>query len=162
MLAALVRRSRTGAGARLTVSMTHGSHRLIRHRLGEEPGSRILTGALACYRVYPTADRRHLTLGALEPKFFARACELIGRPDLAERQFGDGQDALARELEEAFATRPLEDWLTLFDGEDVCVGPVATRAEAAAEFGPPSAARRRRPPRPAHSGMAGRGRRGLS
>jgi len=86
VLAALVRRSRTAAGARLTVSMTHGSHRLVRHRLGEDPGSRILTGALACYRVYPTADRRHLTLGALEPKFFARVCELIGRPDLSERQ----------------------------------------------------------------------------
>ena len=138
VLAALVRRSRTAAGARLTVSMTHGSHRLVRHRLGEDPGSRILTGALACYRVYPTADRRHLTLGALEPKFFARVCELIGRPDLSERQYGDGQAALARELEEVFATRPLEDWLTLFDGEDVCVGPVATRAEAAAEFGPPA------------------------
>jgi hypothetical protein len=31
----------------------------------------------------------------------------------------------------------MEDWLRLFDGEDVCVGPVATRAEAAAEFGAP-------------------------
>ena len=115
--------------------MTHRSHRLIGHRLDEEPGARVLTGALACYRVYPTADGRHLTLGALEPKFFARACELIGRPDLAERQFGDAQDELARELEEAFAARPLAEWLELFDDEDVCVGPVATRAEAAAEFG---------------------------
>ena len=83
-------------------------------------------------------DGRHLTLGALEPKFFARACELIGRPDLAERQFGDAQDDLAAELEAAFATRPLAEWLELFDGEDACVGPVATRAEAAAEFGPPA------------------------
>ena len=118
--------------------MTHRSHRLIRHRLGEEPGSRTLTGALACYRVYSTADGRALTLGALEPKFFARACELIGRPELAERQYGDEQDDLARELEAAFAERPLAEWLALFDGEDVCVGPVATRAEAAAEFGAPS------------------------
>ena len=138
VLAALVGRARTGRGARVSVSMTHRSHQLIRHRLGEEPGSRTLTGALACYRVYPTADGRHLTLGALEPKFFARACELIGRPDLAERQFGDAQDDLAAELEAAFATRPLAEWLELFDGEDACVGPVATRAEAAAEFGPPA------------------------
>ena len=59
--------------------------------------------------------------------------------ELAERQYGDAQDELARELEAAFATRPLAEWLELFDGEDVCVGPVATRAEAAAEFGvPPS------------------------
>ncbi len=138
VLAALVGRARTGRGARVSVSMTHRSHQLIRHRLGEEPGSRTLTGALACYRVYPTADGRHLTLGALEPKFFARACELIGRPDLPERQFGDAQDDLAAELEAAFATRPLAEWLELFDGEDACVGPVATRAEAAAEFGLPA------------------------
>jgi crotonobetainyl-CoA:carnitine CoA-transferase CaiB-like acyl-CoA transferase len=135
VLAALVRRARTGEGARLSVSMTHRSHRLIGHRVGEAPGSRLLTGALACYRVYPTADGRHLTLGALEPKFFARACELLGRPELSERQFGDDQDGLAAELEAAFVARPLAEWLDLFDGEDVCVGPVATRTEAAAEFG---------------------------
>jgi crotonobetainyl-CoA:carnitine CoA-transferase CaiB-like acyl-CoA transferase len=138
VLAALVRRGRTGEGARLSISMTHGSHRLIRHRLDDEREARVLTGALACYRVYPTADGRHLTLGALEPKFFARACELIGRPDLAERQFAGGQDELARELEAAFARRPLVEWLELFDGEDVCVGPVATRTEAAVEFGSPA------------------------
>jgi crotonobetainyl-CoA:carnitine CoA-transferase CaiB-like acyl-CoA transferase len=139
VLAALVRRARTGEGARIDVSMTHRSHMLVRHRLDDEPGSRVLTGALACYRVYPTADGRHLTLGALEPRFFARACELIGRPDLAERQFVDAQDALGCELEAAFVRRPLAEWLELFDGEDVCVGPVATRAEAAAEFGSPPA-----------------------
>jgi alpha-methylacyl-CoA racemase len=139
VLAALVRRARTGEGARLSVSMTHRSHHLVRHRLGEEPGAQTLTGALACYRVYPTADGRHLTLGALEPRFFARVCELIGRAELSEGQFGDAQDELARELEAAFGSRPLAEWLELFDDEDVCVGPVATRAEAAADFGvPPS------------------------
>ncbi len=138
VLAALVHRARTGEGARLSVSMTHRSHRLIRHRLHDQPGARVLTGALACYRVYATADSRHLTLGALEPKFFARACELIGRPDLAERQFADAQEDLAQELEAAFARRTLAEWLELFDGEDVCVGPVATRTEAAVEFGSPA------------------------
>ena len=140
VLAALVHRSRTGEGARLSVSMTHRSHRVISHRLGEQPGTQTLTGALACYRVHPTADGRHLTLGALEPKFFARVCELIGRAELSERQYRDAQDELARELEKAFASRPLAEWLELFDGEDVCVGPVATRAEASVEFGVPLSA----------------------
>ena len=82
------------------------------------------------------ATRRHLTVGALEPKFFTRLCELIERPELAARQFDpDGQDALAAELAAVFETRPLEEWLRLFDGEDVCVGPVATLAEGAAAFG---------------------------
>ena len=69
ILAALLERERTGRGARLTISMTHGSHRLVSHRLGGDPLPRFLTGGLACYRIYETADGRHLTVGALEPKF---------------------------------------------------------------------------------------------
>ena len=85
-------------------------------------------------------------------------CALLGRPELAELQYGDLQEELAGELAAAFATRPLADWLALFDGEDVCVGPVATRAEAAAEFGSPLGERGRRPARAAHGGLAGRAR----
>jgi len=107
--------------------------------LGGDPGERLLTGGRACYRVYPTADGRHLTLAALEPRFFARVCALLGRPELAEEQDGRLQEALARELTTVFASKTLEEWLALFDGEDVCVGPVATRAEASAEFGAPLA-----------------------
>jgi len=136
ILAALLERGRTGIGARLTISMTHGSHRLVSHRLGGDPLPRFLTGGLACYRIYETGDGRHLTVGALEPKFFSRLCELIGRPELAERQLVAGeQEALAAELASVFSNRPLAEWLALFDGEDVCVGPVATLAEAAEEFG---------------------------
>ena len=136
ILAALLDRGRTGIGARLTISMTHGSHRLVSHRLGGDPLPRFLTGGLACYRIYETGDGRHLTVGALEPKFFSRLCDLIGRPELAERQLAAGeQEALAAELASVFSNRPLAEWLALFDGEDVCVGPVATLAEAAEEFG---------------------------
>jgi alpha-methylacyl-CoA racemase len=135
ILAALVERGRTGVGARLVVSMTHGSHDLVAHRLGGEPIPRLLTGGLACYRMYETADARHLTVGALEPKFFSRLCEVVGRPELAERQYGDDQASLAAELGAAFAQRPLAEWLEVFNEEDVCVGPVWTRAEAAEEFG---------------------------
>jgi alpha-methylacyl-CoA racemase len=138
VLAALLERERTGRGARLTVSMTHGSHRLVAHRLGGDPLPRFLTGGLACYRIYETADGRHLTVGALEPKFFVRLCELVGRPELGPRQFDpDGQEELAAELAAIFTRRPLSAWLELFDGEDVCVGPVASLEDAAAQFGSP-------------------------
>ena len=139
VLAALVRRARTGEGARLSVSMTHRSHHLVRHRLGEQPGAQTLTGALACYRVYPTADGRHLTLGALEPRFFARVCELVGR-----QSSPSGSTAAPRTSSHTSSRRHSgrghsPNGSSCFDGEDVCVGPVATRAEAAAEFGvPPS------------------------
>jgi alpha-methylacyl-CoA racemase len=136
VLAAVLERERTGRGARLTISMTHGAHRLVAHRLGGDPLPRFLTGGVACYRSYETSDGRRLTVGALEPKFFLRLCEAIGRPELASRQFeADGQEQLAAELAETFVTRSLEEWLQLFDGEDVCVGPVATLAEGAELFG---------------------------
>ena len=119
--------------------MTHRSHDLVAHRLGGEPVPRMLTGGLACYRIYATADGRHLTVGALEPKFFRRLCELLDRVDLADRQYDEDQDALAAELASIFATRSLADWLAHFGDEDVCVGPVWTREEAAASFGSPDA-----------------------
>ncbi len=140
VLGALLERERSGYGCHVVVSMTHGSHRLAAHRLNGDPLPRFLTGGLACYRIYATADGRHLTVGALEPTFFARLCELIGRPELAERQFDpDGQEALAAELASAFSSETLSHWLGLFAGEDVCAGPVATLAEAATHFGTPSA-----------------------
>ena len=135
IMAALLERERTGKGATITVSMTHRSHDLVAHRLGGEPVPHMLTGGLACYRIYATADGRHLTVGALEPRFFARLCDLVGRPELAEQQYAADQDGLAGELAEIFASRPLADWLGHFGEEDVCVGPVSTRGEAATQFG---------------------------
>jgi crotonobetainyl-CoA:carnitine CoA-transferase CaiB-like acyl-CoA transferase len=135
ILAALLERERTGRGSHVSVSMTHGSHRLVAHRLGGEPVPRMLTGGLAYYRIYETADGRHLTVAALEPVFFRRLTELLGRPDLAERQFDADQEPLASELAAIFRTRSLAEWLELFDAEDVCVGPVATIAEAASDLG---------------------------
>jgi len=135
ILAALLERQRTGKGAHVVVSMTHGSHRLVAHRLGGDAVPRLLTGGLACYRIYETSDGRHLTVAALEHVFFRRLTELLGRPDLAERQFDADQETLAAELAAIFAVRPLAEWLELFDGEDVCVGPVASIAEAATELG---------------------------
>ncbi len=135
ILAALLERERSGRGRHLTISLTHGAHRLVSHRLGGEPLPRLLTGGLACYRIYATADGRHLTVAALEPKFFRRLCELLGRPELAERQWDSEQEPLADELAEVLAAKPLAAWLELFDGEDVCVGPVATLEEAAIQLG---------------------------
>ncbi len=135
VLAGLLERERTGTGCGVVVSMTHGSHRLVAHRLGGEPVPHLLTGGLACYRIYATADGRRLTVGALEPVFFRRLCELLGRPELSGRQYDTDQETLAAELAAVFELRPLAAWLDLFEGEDVCVGPVATREEAAADLG---------------------------
>jgi alpha-methylacyl-CoA racemase len=136
ILAALLERERTGAGARLVVSMTHRAHDLVAHRLGGDPRPRLLTGNLACYEAYETADGRYLTVGALEVPFFARLCEVLGRPELAGQQYAADQQPLRDELAEAFAARTLAEWLAALEDEDVCVGPVATLDEAHADLGP--------------------------
>jgi crotonobetainyl-CoA:carnitine CoA-transferase CaiB-like acyl-CoA transferase len=133
--AALLERERTGRGAHVVLSLAHGAYDLASHRLGGDPFPRLLTGGLACYRIYATADGRYLTVAALEAPFFRRLCELLGRPELAARQWEPEQEPLADELAEILAARPLATWLELFEGEDVAVGPVATLEEAAAQLG---------------------------
>jgi alpha-methylacyl-CoA racemase len=128
ILAALLERTRTGEGARIVVSMTHNSHRLVSR-------APVLTEGFACYRMYETADGRYLTVGALEPKFFSRLCELVGRPELAGRQYDADQATLGAELADVFRRRSLDAWLEVFEHDDVCVGPVATLAEAETAFG---------------------------
>jgi crotonobetainyl-CoA:carnitine CoA-transferase CaiB-like acyl-CoA transferase len=131
ILAALIERRRTGHGRRIVISMTHGSHHLVAHRLRGETVPRLLTGGAACYRIYATKDGRYLTVAALEPKFWRRLCELLERPDLVDRAF----EPELTELDELFRTRTLEDWLALLEHEDTCVGPVLTLDEAARELG---------------------------
>lgn len=130
ILAALLEREHTGRGARIVVSMTHEAHAFAAHRLAGEPLPRLLTGGVACYRIYETADARHLTVAALEPRFWRNLCDLLGRPDLADRAF----EPELPELAELFRTRTLDEWRTALEGKDTCVGPVLTLAEAAAEL----------------------------
>jgi crotonobetainyl-CoA:carnitine CoA-transferase CaiB-like acyl-CoA transferase len=130
ILAALVERGRTGRGARIVVSMTHESHALAAHRLAGEPLPRLLTGGVACYRIYETQDGRHLTVAALEPRFWRNLCELLGRTDLVDRAF----EPDLPELADLFRARTLADWRARLEGKDTCVGPVLTLAEAAAEL----------------------------
>lgn len=130
ILAALLERDRTGRGARIVVSMTHEAHELAAHRLTGEPLPRLLTGGAACYRIYETADRRHLTVAALEPRFWRNLCDLVGRPDLVDRAY----ETDLRDLADLFRSRTLAEWLTVLEGRDTCVGPVLTLTEAAAEL----------------------------
>jgi crotonobetainyl-CoA:carnitine CoA-transferase CaiB-like acyl-CoA transferase len=113
--------------------MTHRSHDLVAHRVAGDPIPKLLTGGVACYRIYETADGRFLTVSALEPKFWQRLCDILELPELIPRQW----ESRLPKLERTLAARPLAEWLELFDGEDVCAGPVATIAEAAREFGSP-------------------------
>jgi len=132
ILAALVRRGATGEGARVDVSMTEGALGLLAMQQGAAQargaplrrGAELLNGGAACYRAYRTGDGRFVALAALEPQFFARFCEAVGRPDLAPRQLdGDGRGPV-EELEALFLERSRDAWADLGREKDLCLAPV--------------------------------------
>jgi len=139
ILAGLHRRAITGEGSFVDISMTEGVLSLLAVQYGGaaargrplERGREMLNGGSACYGVYRTRDGRFVALGALEPKFFARFCAAVGRPELAERQLdGDGRGP-REELEAIFASRTRDEWERLGDEHDVCLAPVLQGDEPA-------------------------------
>ncbi len=131
ILAALHRRAATGEGGFVDVSMTEGVLGMLAMPLGMAWArgtplrrAELLSGAAACYRTYRTEDGRFMALGALEPHFFRRFCEAVGRPELAERQLDQGGRGPVEELEALFLTRTRDAWARLGREHDVCLTPV--------------------------------------
>lgn len=101
---------------------------------GEDPrpSDTPLTGRYPWYAVYEAADGRHLTLAALEEKFWVAFCEAVDRDDLIDAHGTEDSAELAalREaLDELFAERPRDEWLEMLADVDAAVGPVNTPAE---------------------------------
>ncbi|MEL6577016.1 MAG: CaiB/BaiF CoA-transferase family protein [Pseudomonadota bacterium] len=134
ILAALLRRDRTGQGADIDLSMTDG----VRYLLSDIAATTLLSGldvddwrdtlggGMPTYAVYETADRRWMAVGALEPKFIAVLAEALAWPDLSALMADRAGWAEARTgLATRFAAETQAHWTTLFDPLDACVAPVA-------------------------------------
>jgi crotonobetainyl-CoA:carnitine CoA-transferase CaiB-like acyl-CoA transferase len=139
VLAALTARDRTGEGQRIDLSMADASMALLpvpaARLFAGEPvplAARLpLSGHLACYNVYRTADGRHLSVGALEEKFWETFCRVIDREDFVPRQTdAEAQAGMIEAIGESIAARPLADWVERFRNEDACVEPVLSLQEA--------------------------------
>jgi alpha-methylacyl-CoA racemase len=93
------------------------------------------------YDAYRCADGRFITVGALEPQFYALLLAKLGLADVDPKAQNDiaAWPALKARFRDLFASRPSEHWRALLEGSDVCFAPVLTLAEAAAH--PQNAAR---------------------
>jgi crotonobetainyl-CoA:carnitine CoA-transferase CaiB-like acyl-CoA transferase len=139
ILAALNQRERTGRGDFCDVSMMDGAASWLSIHAADMVATKHvperelmhLSGRHPCYRIYPAADG-WITVGALEPQFWAALCTAIGREDLAGDAFAEGErrTEVIGELEKLFATKTRAGWMATFEGLDVCVGPVNDMAEA--------------------------------
>ncbi len=144
VLAGLIARATTGQGGRIETSMLTAARWLntpaLALAIAGLAADDTLSGGLACYRLYQTADGRFLAVAALETHFWQRVCTALNRPDLVPLQYDPAaQPILIAALAAAFRQRSLTEWIAIFAPLDACVSPVLTPQEAAQD-GPVSMA----------------------
>lgn len=140
ILLALLQRDKTGQGCRIDVSMTDNMFMLMSWALGRSlvtgkwpnPGREQLTGGSPRYQLYPTADGRHVAVGALEQKFWETFCEIIALPEEFHDDTADARAVIAK-VRQIIAEKPAEHWKAAFTGKDCCCSVVATLEEAMRE-----------------------------
>jgi alpha-methylacyl-CoA racemase len=131
ILMALRERARSGEGQLVDCSMFDGSLSWLAMLAadflagGKEPrrGELRLAGGLVCYRPYRCADG-YVSLGALEPKFWAEFCRGVGREDLLGAAFEPPGSDAHRAVCEIFAARTREEWRAFAARHDCCLEPV--------------------------------------
>jgi alpha-methylacyl-CoA racemase len=140
ILAALHEVSRTGRGQVVDAAIVDGVSHLMtsvyaRAASGswtERRGENLFDGGAPFYAVYPTADGRHMAVGALETPFYAAFLKGLGLADDPVHQHDRaGWPALRQRIAAAFATGTQAEWEAVFAGTDACVSPVRSLSEAA-------------------------------
>jgi len=137
ILMALQERARSGHGQLVDCSMFDGSLSFLAMLAGEmladgsapRRGALRLAGGLVCYRPYECADG-YVTLGALEPKFWAEFCRGVGREDLLDHAFDPPASAAHRALSDIFAARTRDEWRAFASEHECCLEPVLDLDEA--------------------------------
>ena len=143
MMIALFHRERTGEGQYVDFAMVDTLLNMMLLQLNEvqetgvspQRGETTLSGKYAFYNIYECADGRSISLGTFEPWFWRKLCELIGVPELADRQYPESAEEIESQkhtLRNIFLTRPRDEWVDLLMREDTCVAPVLSLDEVMA------------------------------
>lgn len=141
VMAALLGREQTGEGRMVDVAMTEGAMALLplmaatylNTGKAPRPGTSALDGGLPCYNIYETRDGKHVTLAALEYKFWHTFCTHIGHLELLPFHLPAGPEERQQAIDvlrAVFKTRTRDEWLAELAELDACVGPVYTLEEA--------------------------------
>jgi crotonobetainyl-CoA:carnitine CoA-transferase CaiB-like acyl-CoA transferase len=131
ILMALRERERSGEGQFVDCSMFDGALSWLAMVAADafatgrpaRRGELMLAGSITCYRPYRCADG-YVTLGALEPKFWAEFCRGVGREDLLNGAFEPPGSETHRAVSEVFASRTREEWRQFASEHDCCLEPV--------------------------------------
>jgi crotonobetainyl-CoA:carnitine CoA-transferase CaiB-like acyl-CoA transferase len=139
ILAAVIARDKTGRGQYVDIAMSDGVIYLLASAIsgyfssGSVPtrGATMLNGAAPHYNVYECSDGKWISIGSLEPHFWANLCKALGREDLLPEQNNrEVQPGTAAFFKETFRTRPRDEWFRILTETDICAGPVYQLDEA--------------------------------
>ena len=143
VVCALLEAQRSGAGQVVDAAMVDGSAILMSMFWGfkniglhdeNARGTNMLDSGAHFYDVYKCSDGKYVSIGSIEPQFYAQLLQLTGLASDAE--FANQQDRtmwpkLKQRLTEVFATKTQAEWCKIMEGTDVCFAPVLTMSEAA-------------------------------
>jgi crotonobetainyl-CoA:carnitine CoA-transferase CaiB-like acyl-CoA transferase len=133
ILAAVVSKKTTGKGQYIDIAMSDGVLSLANLGVCDylssgtppRPGEYFLTGSLPCYNVYETADKKWLSIGNMEPWFWAKLCKRLGCEEFANKQFDEKQfEAMFTFLRAAFKQKTRDVWFAELSQDEICVTPV--------------------------------------
>src|ERR1700722_11104809 len=140
VLAALLEAKKSGKGQVVDAAMCDGAASLMSMffdmmamgRWIEGRESNFLDGGAHFYGVYECACGNFVSIGSIEPQFYALLRQLAGLTDIGFDAQMDRKawPALKQKLVNVFKTRTREEWCKLMEGTDVCFAPVLTMAEA--------------------------------
>src|ERR1022692_2768740 len=139
VLAALMARTQTGRGQYVDISMMDGTVALLAQSFstffatGQIPkrGETILDGGIPNYNVYLTKDDKYITIGSIEPWFFANLCRTLGCEQFIPHEFDSSKRAeILRVFTDTFKTKTRDEWYDILTKLDVCVGKMNTLDEA--------------------------------
>ena len=141
MVSALLHAKTTGQGQVIDCAMTDGAAALMAMIWGfrangiwkDERGVNLLDTGAHMYDTYECADGKWISIGSLEPQFYALLLEKTGLKDDADfaAQMNSAQwPALKERLTALFKTRTRDEWCADMEMTDVCFAPVLSMSEA--------------------------------
>ena len=138
--AALVEASRSGQGQVIDAAMVDGAASLMTmtwsfKHMGiweDERGTNMLDTGAHFYDTYETADGKYVSIGSIEPQFYA---ELLRLTELADQELPRQMDrsewpALKERMAEIFKAKTRQEWCEIMEHTDVCFAPVLSMDEA--------------------------------
>ena len=98
------------------------------------PGTNLLDTGAHFYDVYECSDGVFISIGSIEPQFYAELLRLTGLPATTQFEVQNDKEqwpVLKERIAELFKTRTRDEWCELMEGSEVCFAPVLTMSEAA-------------------------------